>query len=150
MEYSNILYSTAAALLGTVVWEHIARKKNSNVKPSVGIDYVYQKSKAGFTKLGEGLAVLSSFYTYVDLKDVGQTVSDLTEPTLKTLVSPYHMVRGYLAQANLYNHPYLVTAGTLTLVPLSYYLYTKCDPELSKSYLTVVSNFMKKLFNRSQ
>lgn len=149
MQFSSILYSTVATLLATFVWEHIARKQNLNVKPSVGLNLIYKKSKSMFTNLGKLFAKISSFYTIIDLKDLGKTLEDVGKPILKTIVSPYHFVRGYVDQANEYSYPFLVTVGTLTLLPLSYYLLGKYDKTLLQNTISTLTNSLKAMFSKN-
>lgn len=145
MDYWKILLVIYGIIAGTLTWEHIARKNNSNVKPSVGINYIFEKSRSIFTKLGESLAVISSFYTYINCDEISKTAIDLGEPLINTIVSPIYIVRGYIGKTKEYSYPFLTGCGTLTLVLLIYYLYGKYDIELIRNTLL---NYAKK-FNKN-
>lgn len=53
------------AVLTLFIWEHIARKRFSNFKPSVGFWKLYYPLKYLFLWVGNKVAELSSFYTYL-------------------------------------------------------------------------------------
>jgi hypothetical protein len=62
-----LIYTTLTSGITIFVWEHVARKRNSNIKPSVGFNFVAEISKKCFKTFGNLGAKISSFYTYIDL-----------------------------------------------------------------------------------
>ena len=110
--------------IGSFVWEHIARKRDSNIKPSVGIAWCSKQSKAFFNCIGSFLAKLSSFYTYINLSDFLQTAHDISKPTMSLLWSPYQLIKGYCTTALTYSSKtYLVGFGSLTLLTILTYVW---------------------------
>ncbi|QKF93611.1 hypothetical protein QKU48_gp0153 [Fadolivirus algeromassiliense] len=105
------------------MWEHVARTKGSNVKPSVGIAWTADKLKVGFYQIGVGFSKLSSFLTYIKLGDLYQTAQDLFKPTIELFGSPLQSLKGYWDTALTYSYPVTVTLGSATLVGVFAYLW---------------------------
>lgn len=107
-------------LVGLVTWEHIARKNDSNFKPSVGLTKCVAPLNTAWNWIGTNLAKLSSFYTL--LKNVfaglGDSIYDLFKPIFQICFSWTSAFKGYLTTANAYNHPGLILLGTFTLTVL--------------------------------
>ena len=97
-------------------WEHYARKTESQVKPSVYLGYGAELAQRCWEYVGYAAAKISSFYTYIDLKDLMDTFHDLFKPMIDFVTSPLWAAKGYIAEMNLYDHPYLVTLGSATIV----------------------------------
>lgn len=118
-----IVQSLVGVSIGFFLWEHIARKKQTDVKPSVGIAWTATKSKLLFTTIGTFLAKISSFYTCIDLSDLIKTAYELIVPTMSLLKSPLKTFKGYYEQAKTYTHSSIVFFGSLTLIALLFFLY---------------------------
>jgi hypothetical protein len=103
-------------LVTSFAWEHIARTYGSQVKPSVGINFIAESAKTIFYKIGVFLSRLSSFLTYIKLGDLFQTAQDLFKPTFELLASPLETIKGYWETALTYKYPVTVTIGSITLV----------------------------------
>ena len=101
-----------------LIWEYIAKKTLSNVKPSYALDYVATLTMDLFFSIGTVLAKISSFYTYIDFKDVKETLHDFFKPIINIIGSPLQMIYGYIDTSMIYEHPYLVGFGTLTLLSI--------------------------------
>jgi hypothetical protein len=113
----------ATGFLGAFVWEYIARKKDSDIKPSTPLTYTYQLSESLFKKIGMCVAYISSFYDLIDLKDAKDTLHDLCNPIVKLCVSPLHFFAGYWEIATQYSNYIMIFLGSLTIVVLNYYGY---------------------------
>jgi hypothetical protein len=115
MESKNSLIvgsSVTAVVLFT--WEHYARVRGKDKKPSVAINYVADKAKTVFTKLGEGIATISSFYQYLHLDELCNTGYDLCRPVGATIISPYYTLVGYYKKSE--NKLPIIAFGTVTIV----------------------------------
>lgn len=97
-------------------WEHIARTRRSNLKPSVGFNWVVPKVRGFFYKIGSGLSYMSSFLTYIQLGELGQTAHDLFLPVVQIFGSPFEVLRGYWDTAEKYKYPIIIVLGSLVLV----------------------------------
>jgi hypothetical protein len=137
---STIPYSTTATVLSSVaivclVWEHIGRKRQTKIRPSVGLTIVAQKSQNAFQYLGEKSALISSYLTQIDLKDIGVTLCDISKPTFDLITSPFYIIYGYVKIANSYaNKTWLVYIGSgllVVLLPTGCYYLSKYYPSLN-------------------
>jgi hypothetical protein len=113
-----IYLSVPAILFSAFLFEHIARKNGSNIKPSTVISFLADKSFLFWNKLGYYCAKLSSFYTYIDIKEIYQTLDDLFGPTVKLIISPYQFIKGYVDTALSYKYPILIGIGSITVVSI--------------------------------
>lgn len=100
------------------LWEHIARLNNIKVRPSVGIDRLTTKSKIVFTEIGRMIAKISSFFTYIDITDLLDTLSILAYSLLELISSPLGIVKGYILVAFSYYNPLTYILGSMTLVTI--------------------------------
>lgn len=106
------------------LWEYAAKKALITFKPSSITQFVADQVVSGFYTLGRGVAYLSSFYTYLNFNEFIETAHDIVKPCFDLVTSPYHFLRGYLDTSLLYQHPYLVFMGTITiLIVVSYLIY---------------------------
>ncbi len=128
----------SAVTTGLIVWEHVARKHDVLIRPSKGLIYVGDKSQAFFTGVGYLCARISSFYTYIDLSDFGQTLQDLFGPLGRLLISPSYIFRGYLDTMSKYKYPILIVIGSLTLIGGLIFLKKKYP---NFNYYELLTNF---------
>lgn len=105
---------------GLFAWEHGARKMSppdSDVaRPSWAIMRMADVACDVFEWCGIQWAWVSSFYTHINLEDLGMTLHELASPSIKLVTSPLFAVKGYLETIDLYDHPYVIVAGSVTLV----------------------------------
>ena len=114
-----ILYTITASCIGVFGWEYVAKRQSSLIKPSTALTYVADFSYDLFYGIGSIAAKLSSFLTLLNFNEVIETGHDIIKPVINMVISPYHMITGYINTSLLYDHPYMVAAGSLTL----YYVY---------------------------
>lgn len=107
------------------MWEHVARQNNIETKPSIFLERLAEVAKDTFTFVGKLWAMISSFYTWIDLTEVYQTLDDLTKPLLKLGVSPFFMIRGYFDVMYKYKNPIMIGCGSLTLFLVGLLAYGK-------------------------
>lgn len=117
--YEIIIGSVVVAFL----WEHLCKeikekgvKRDGKTRPSTIISYAAKKSQWGFSKIGEGFARISSLYTYFYLQEIADTFMKIMKPLLNLVTSPLYSIKGYVSQMEMYDHPYLVLFGTITIV----------------------------------
>lgn len=125
MSLSTCLSLASAGLVGTFIWELVARKKSSRKKPSVAIAWTATKSKNLFTTIGRGFGWVSSYLTIVDLQDLCGTLDDLFRPTCNLMLSPLSFFKGYWETANKYKYPILVVLGSMLFFGGGFYLNSK-------------------------
>ena len=114
---SGIILCAPVALF---IWEHIARKAKSNIKPSVAIAKLANTSVRFFSAIGRFAAMVSSFYTYVDLMDLKQTAKELVMPTVRLVESPLFDAVAYVRYAITTRKPILIILGSLSLGGLAF------------------------------
>lgn len=122
--FSAALKVLGGAFIGTFAWEHTARINNWAVRPSAGLTWAAEKAVLGFTTLGVWIARLSSFYTYLHVHEVFHTLGALIKPVWRLTTSPFWIIKGYVERISMndvYEHPYLVVLGTLTIVGVTAY-----------------------------
>lgn len=96
LKYSSLLFISATAL------EHVARKRELNMRPSTLFWFVEEWVSWFFYKIGSYIATISSFLYHIDFADFLTTIQELTEPLFRILVSPCQMVMGYIETARTY------------------------------------------------
>lgn len=119
---TKVIYGVGLFGGSLIVLEHVARVKQSSKKPSTAINFCAVKCKNGFTQAGNLIAKLSSFYTFVDFKEVIKTVQDLGGSFFNLCKSPLYTLKGYYDSAVTYDNPIIVVVGSCTLVGLLGYL----------------------------
>ena len=150
MTYSKLtigLGVTAAAGIGAFVWEYIARRTNSDVKPSVGISYASNKCGQFFNYLGSIAARISSFYTYIEFEELVKTFQELFVPMWNLVTSPFYMLKGYVHTMKSYKYPFLVIVGSLTLFVATRFLYTKYVKNMNISPISYFSSYSNTTIN---
>jgi hypothetical protein len=131
--YKAVTYTSVVGA-GMFLWELIGKERKSNFKPSVGLNYTYEKSKWFFEQIGTYVAKMSSFYAYLNLGKMWEIVQDLGKPAIKLAISPTHVIIGYVKQANTYKYPIVIVLGTSTLLV--------CGVLLARKYLAI-GNFLQ-------
>lgn len=114
---SVVVGTVIVAFIGgaaVVCWETVFRNKNVKYRPSFFTQKFYDGSVYVFDKLGNCLARICSFLTFINIKDVKQSIRDITKPAVKALGSPVHVVKGYCEQVKEYasNNRMAVITGT--------------------------------------
>lgn len=125
MNFSHYFILGSTGLVGIFAWELVARKRSSNKKPSVALNWLATLSRSFFTGLGERVAWLSSYLTIVDLHDVWATLSDLAEPAAHLVASPFSFFCGYWKMAQEYKYPLLVCLGSALALGVGTYFGRK-------------------------
>ena len=95
---------SGAITVGLFFWEHMARMRQSNVKPSVAIRTVDTNVRIVFNKIGVTIAHLSSFLHWINLRELEKTLLDLLKPTFDLIASPTDIIKGYWTQIRDYNY----------------------------------------------
>ena len=113
---SKVYYSVVGLPIGLLLWEYIAKKQISPYKPSALFDQLALYSVNCWYKIGGFAAYMSSFYTCINFKEVVEAAHDLVKPIFDIATSPYYFVKGYVNVSTLYEHPYLVVLGSVTIL----------------------------------
>jgi hypothetical protein len=126
--FKQIAIAFFSFLVGIVSWEHGAKSHPNWTRPSTVIASVALRSQQFFEWIGVICAHISGFYTYIINRGFYQTLCDLAKPTGDLFMSWAYVVKGYFSTVNLYDHPYLVFFGSLTLICLILYALhrTRC------------------------
>lgn len=110
----NILKLLFGLLVSILTWEHVARTNGSALKPSVFFNFLATHLNTFFQRAGEYFAILSSYLTYIDLKDLKQTLVDVFKPLFDICVSPFYFIYGYMVMARSYvSDTYLIYFGSV-------------------------------------
>ena len=119
----NILNYFYGAFFGIYIWEYIARKQKSDIKPSTALNNIYYYLSQMFYWIGRTLAKLSSFFVMLDIDDLVETFWDIIKPIIKICGSPFKLIKGYYNTAMAYKNHILIFVGSMTLIGLTWYLY---------------------------
>ncbi len=103
-------------------WQHVARKQKWTWKPSYILDLITNQLVKVWNFLGKVCVWISSFYTWIDPSDLLATLNELFTSVYHFLFSWKAFIESYVSNMNLYDHPYLVSCGTATLVALLSYI----------------------------
>lgn len=112
----TIIYTISAIIIATIAWEHAANANKSSIKPSIPLAYTAKWCKETFLYLGRVVAKLSSFYDYLYLEKLGETIHGIAKPIIDIFTSPFWTIVGYLEYATEYGRPALIFAGSATLI----------------------------------
>ena len=125
LPWKEIALGTATVLVGTVAWEHAAKKKGWTVRPSQGLTEASNASQAAFKKVGEKAAQLSSYLTLIDMKkvkealgEVGKSTEEVFGPITGVVLSPAYIAVGYFQTAYEYGkkRQWLVYTGSAVVI----------------------------------
>ena len=135
LTFYNILIGLSITFFTVFSWEHYARTHEKTFKPSVFISWLATKFQTFYTRVGKIVAWVSSFYTMIDLKELWVTYDNLAKPTVDLLTSGLWTFKSYYDEMKLYDHPYLITLGSGTIVAVLstviYWQYAMFQPYLS-------------------
>lgn len=115
-----MLFSGIVIAVVTLVWQCIAIKLDKSghnyIRPTTMLDFITAKVKYVCFHIGKFIAYISSFYEYLALGEIFDALCELTNSTWNLLTSGFQIIRGYISVSHLYEHPYLVTCGSITIV----------------------------------
>src|SRR5438445_2016539 len=117
------IYITTASAFLSFVWEYTAKRYASTIKPSVALTYLANGCYDVCYGMGTYAAKLSSFLTWLDFNEIIATGHDLVKPIINIFVSPYYFLTVYINTSLLYEHPYLVAMGSITVLLLLLFIY---------------------------
>lgn len=128
MSWTTYLYVALAISFTIFVLQHVGRKQGWTYTPGYFIDLVATFAEKAWAKIGRFCAWISSFYTYIDLKDLWLTCDQLVGPVVRFFFSWTKAITAYVSEMKLYDHPYLISLGTSTIVAiLAALIYHKYD-----------------------
>ncbi len=110
---ANIIISAIIAIIAS---EHICRVNNIAHRPSMLLNFIAELSKTLWTNIGHYAAVLSSFYEYLHLADLANTLYGLFKPVWDFFTSPFWAAVEYCKTIITYDHPYLIVFGSITII----------------------------------
>lgn len=119
---NNIPFTLSGGLLtctfiGTVLWEHCGRKYMLRYRPSVGLEFISNRSQFFFWVIGRKITWLSSYLTIINSKDIGVTIDAILRPLCGIVFSPFYIIYGYLNAAKSYqNKRWMIYAGSILTV----------------------------------
>lgn len=91
-------------------------KFNTQVKPSTYIWILCGWYQYLWKLIGKAFAYLSSYLEIINIYDLITAFVDLIRPIISIIKSPYYFVKGYMSVAFLYDHPYMITTGSIILI----------------------------------
>lgn len=122
MNYQRVSLIAAAFTVTVIACEHLGRLYQWPIRLSSLLGPAATFLRHTFEAGGKLFAWVSSFLTYIDLKDLGQTIYELAKPCYDIVVSPYYFFHGYVTQALTYlNKTYMIYIGSALLIGLTVY-----------------------------
>ena len=118
---SYILYPFSF-FLSIFFWQYAAKRNDWFFKPTYFIDLVTEQLVRAYTYLGKIVVWISSFYTFFDFKDLIETFEELCISVKNFLFSWQSFITSYVSNMSFYDHPYLISLGSITLISLALYL----------------------------
>lgn len=159
---SKVPYRTVGKYMGMATlfilsWEHIGRKYEETtrkkleeqgkelktsifyIRPSIIMKMTHKKSKDFFEWIGKKFAWISSYLSFFDLKDISITIRDVFKPTIKFMLSPFHMISGYVKKAHEEkNNKWTIYIGsTILIVTLT------CGLSAGKTYYPSIKRMLE-------
>lgn len=136
----RIGYTALAIFLTVFLWEHVGRINNVDIRPSVALNWLSEKSEDFFRFLGFLWAKLSSFLSWLDFEEMFRTLQDLIKPLISIYTSPLMMIKGYTTTLREYDNWYMLIIGSLMIIAISAYIAYTYVP---KSFHTTCITFCK-------
>lgn len=126
MSYIDLIGYKPSICIGlfvaTFLWEYIMLKKNTVYKPSALLGLLADVAADIFKSVGSFIALVSSFYELIDFADILATFEELISPSVRLIMSPFWLMIGYVQRSEVYKHPWLIFAGSVTLASLFVYM----------------------------
>ena len=120
------LSSSSLALLLTtfsiICWQHVGRTRGLLWRPSHIIDLATEQLTAFWTFLGKLCVYISSFYTWLDLWQIFESISELCRSITKFFFSFKAFIESYTVNMKFYDHPYLISLGSVTIIAALLYI----------------------------
>jgi hypothetical protein len=107
--------------------EHVAKKTQYFIKPSVVLTNIYKKLCDFWYELGVWVAFFSSYLRYIweEFYEYLESFYDILKPSVQIIFSALHFFDGYLNYMNKYTYYFLVPIGSLLLVIFLWYICVK-------------------------
>lgn len=91
-------------VLGLISWEHIVRTVatspfHKSIRPSVIFNHVVEIAQQFFEELGKMWAIVCSFLTLIDLREIKITLMDIFVPLINSVLSPFYFFAGFNEKA---------------------------------------------------
>ena len=146
------LVSLSVLFVFTIICEDVEKRYDITYRPSFFLSKISKFLTDTFEYIGEIFAKLSSFYTYINIDSLKKTLEDLIKPIFTSMMSPFYIVKGYALEIDLYEHPYIVFLGSVTLVALVLALLykfkvhkklAKLKPYFKNKFESMKTKFMK-------
>lgn len=113
---------TIGFFVSAFFWQYTAKRNDWIYKPTYFIDLVTEQFNTIYNWLGRFAVWISSFYTFFDFKDLIETFQELYISIKNLLFSWRTFIVSYTSYMSFYEHPYLISLGSLTLISLVLYL----------------------------
>lgn len=137
---NKILQILLAFIFIIIAWEHTARLYETEIKPSVSLNFVARHLKTGWEKFGRFCARISSFFIHLKFEELWHTIVDLIAPLWKMFVSPFWWLVGYFSVVAEYKWPLLVLGGSLTIIAMLLWI-------MDRYFLGKIGEFLEKIPN---
>jgi len=93
---SKLITYTATGCVVSFAWEHIARLNGVVYKPSWLLGHIAKLFNNIFNGIGKGLGMMSSYFWYLRLGELKETICCLFIPIWNILTSPFSIGIGWL------------------------------------------------------
>ena len=121
MNYYFTITTIFVSIIGAVCLEHIGRGQAITIRPSFFLNKIAKFFMDLFELLGYFCAKISSFYELIKWEEIKLTLYDLFKPSFDICSSPLYFIKGYVEEMNIYDHPYMIIAGSITIIILVLY-----------------------------
>lgn len=121
--WSAIAYGGLGAASCLYLWEYLALRRGSDKKPSLWLVAAKLWCRKKFEKIGEKLAIISSFLTYIHPELLVDAFVNIASPSIGILASPIFIIWGYIKRACEYKYPLLIGCGTCCFALLCWVSY---------------------------
>lgn len=121
-----LLWFSALVLIFLV--EHVGRLNGLIYRPSYFLTFVATWCQDFYHYCGKIFALISSFYDWLNFKEIYHSLQDLLIPIWNVITSPFYLLKGYGETMHTYRFPILIALGSLTIVVILLWLFKNYAP----------------------
>jgi hypothetical protein len=117
MTSKQLLLGATLSTSAVVIFEHVGRLYKFNHLPSTYLSIIAKVFQEKFQLLGTLVARLSSYLTWIDLKEFMQTIHDIGTPIVNIILAPTYFIYGYVKTAAAYvGKSWMIYIGSFLII----------------------------------
>lgn len=121
-------YVVPSSLILLGLWEHGAKIRKSEKRPSVLIDKATDVCKEKFTLLGTKIAEIAGLVYYLRLPELFKSYSELLVSSCKFVLSPVYTLYGYIKYyKTAVSKRSAIVIGTIVIIGTSVFVFMKMN-----------------------